>query len=256
MALITFLSDFGTADHYVASVKAKILSQNPSHTIVDITHDINKHDITHASFTLNAVFRDFPAGTIHIVAVNSDDHNGNHILTELEGHYFIGPNNGLFSLISEKRPSKIRKIEGEKEANFVARNLYAGIASDLAKGTSIEKIGVEISEIERKINRQMRATKELINGHVIRVNSYGNLITNIDKDAFNIISKGQDYIISFGREKLRKVHNSYSDVEGGDVFVIFNENKLLEIGINKGSAHQLLGLGFESPVNIMFSVNP
>ncbi|MEM7549106.1 MAG: SAM-dependent chlorinase/fluorinase [Bacteroidota bacterium] len=254
MPIITFLSDFGEEDHYVASVKASILSKNPVQVIVDISHKIDKHDITHSSFTLSSIFRQFPKGSIHIVAINSDDYKGNHIVIKLEDHFFIGPNNGLFGLISERAPEAVQEIEASDDTVFIAKHLYSEIALKLANGEDIGTIGNPLTtEIERKINRQLRATKQAINGHVIRVDSYGNLITNIDLKTFQILSKEKSFLISFGREKIDRLNKSYYEVDGGDIFVLFNDLKLLEIGINKGSATQLLGLSFESPINIIFA---
>ncbi len=102
------------------------------------------------------------------------------------------------------------------------------------------------------LNRQVKATRKIIAGHVIRVDNYGNLITNINKTDFDILTKGRNYTIQFGGEKFRRIHTSYYQTEQGDCFLIFNSLGLLEIGIFKGNASELLGLQYDSPVTITF----
>jgi S-adenosylmethionine hydrolase len=98
----------------------------------------------------------------------------------------------------------------------------------------------------------VKATKKAISGHVIRVDHSGNLITNIPRDAFDVLSKGKNYVIQFGGEKFRKIQSNYNQAEQGDCFVMFNSLNLLEIGIYKGNAATLLGLHYDSPVSITF----
>jgi S-adenosylmethionine hydrolase len=102
------------------------------------------------------------------------------------------------------------------------------------------------------MNRQVKATKRIIAGHVLRVDNYGNLITNIAKKDFNILTKDRAYTIQFGGEKFRRIHTNYFQTEQGDCFLIFNSQDLLEIGIYKGNASELLGLQYDSPVNVTF----
>jgi len=108
MALVTFMSDFGLSDHYVAVVKGGIIAVNPAIQIIDISHLIPPSNTIHGSYVLGQAFRAFPAGTVHLVAVGS--HQGgqpDHLAMKLDGHYFVGPDNGLFSLISASEPSSV-----------------------------------------------------------------------------------------------------------------------------------------------------
>jgi len=256
MALITFLSDFGLSDHYVAAVKARIYSKEPNIQLVDISHQIESFNIAHGAFVLEKVFRDFPSDTVHIASVNCHDKMGNgFIALKLEGQLFIGPNNGLFSLISDQSPTEIIDIKHMDEdfTSFPARDLFVDVALDLAKGKKLSQIGEPCTEFIQLIKRHVKATKKQISGNVIRVDHYGNLITNIEKKDFDILSNGSQYSVVFGRENINKITENYHKVEAGDCFLIFNSQGLLEIGINKGSATELLGLGYDSPVNIFFN---
>ncbi|MCC5927890.1 MAG: SAM-dependent chlorinase/fluorinase [Cyclobacteriaceae bacterium] len=256
MALITFMSDFGNTDHYTAAVKAKILTVNPGLQIIDISHNIEPYNLAHAAYVLGAVFRSFPPGTIHLVAVDSaSEKKSRFIAIKLEGHFFIGADNGLFGLISDQEPSFIAEIKSAAEdlTSFPARELLAKNAALLASGSNLDDIGKFSKDYKKLIGRKNRATKSQISGHVIRVDNYGNLITNIDKTTFEILSKEKSYTLNFGREKLQSLHKNYNDVDAGDCFAFFNSNQLLEIGINKGNASELLGLVYDSPVSILFS---
>ena len=122
----------------------------------------------------------------------------------------------------------------------------------LASNSSMNDIGSLTKEYVRKVDRKFRATKKQISGNVIRVDQYGNLITNIEKEVFLILRKDRRFTIRFGREVCEKINVSYGELEDGDCFVIFNDLGLLEIGINKGNASKLLGLKYDSPVNIIF----
>lgn len=255
MAIITFLSDFGESDHYVAAVKAKILSLDSSINIVDITHNVESCDIAHAAYVLKAVFKDFPEGTVHLVGVNTAGQPGDPcIAIKLEGHYFIGTDNGLLGLISDhEAEGQVLLEENESDGNsFRAKQIFAPAAVKLAKGESIKSIGQPLDQFKKSLGRHLKANKSLIAGHVIRVDHYGNLITNIDKTTFDILSKQKTYNITFGRENSRRYHENINKVDAGDVFIIFNDQEYLEIGINQGNASELLGLAYDSPVMVNF----
>lgn len=255
MAIVTFLSDFGDSDHYVAAVKAKVLSINSSLTILDISHQIKKCDLAHGAFVLRSVYRDFPRGTVHLVGVNSvggpDD---DFIALELNGHYFVGTDNGIFGLISDNEARIIVNLNALNpvRTTFPARNILAVAAAKIASGTSITDLGPRVASYNRKMGRQLKANQRLIAGHVLRVDHFGNLITNIDRQTFDVLSKDKRFTISFGRERLTRVHEFLHQVEPGDIFAIFNDLGLLEIGVNMGNAMNLLGLGYDSPVMINF----
>lgn len=255
MALITFMSDFGKSDHYVAAVKARILSINPSLRIVDISHEIEPFSLAHGSFVLKSVFRDFPKGTIHLVAL--DDHTGTNnrcLALKLEDHLFVGPDNGIFSLLSETEPSMVAELftGQDNHASFQAKTILAKAAAMLASGSALNDVGTFTKDYIRKIDRKFRATKKQISGNIIRIDHYGNLITNIEEEVFNILRKDRKFLVHFGRERVDKINASCFEPEDGDCFVIFNDLGLLEIGINKGNASRLLGLRYDSPVAIIF----
>jgi S-adenosylmethionine hydrolase len=255
MAFVTLLTDSGESDYYIAAIKARILKVNPDLKIVDISHRIRVFDIGHGAFVLRSAFRQFPKGTVHVVGVDASGNRGDaFIVMLLEGHYFVGCDNGLFSLLSDHPPDGIWQINTENPVptTFPEMEIFAEMAATLATVPDKNPIGKPLTAVKRLIDRQVKATRKQITGNVIRVDHFGNLITNIPKQAFDALSKGREYTIQFGGEKFRRIYASYNQADMGECFIVFNSLGFLEIGIFKGNASQLLGLEYDSIVNIIF----
>lgn len=250
------MSDFGHRDHYVAAVKAKIFSINPNINIVDITHSIEHFNIPHAAFVLKSVFKDFPKGTVHLVSVNAPSMEKDKLVAvKMEDHYFVGVDNGLFSLLQENSPLPIIIIELNKDTLspiFPEKTVLASAAVALASGISIYNLGNQIPSLKQMLNRQLRITKYQISGHVIHVDNYGNLITNISQEVFEKQRESKKFTINFAREILDGIVSTYESTDNGDCLALFNSNGYLEIAISQGNASELLGMSFDSPVNIFF----
>lgn len=259
MALVTLLSDFGTRDHYVANLKAAIIQTNPGLQIIDISHEVEKFDIAHAAYILKNCFRNFPQGSVHLVSVNPADRQTSKLIAiKLEDHFFVGYDSGIFSLISEQQIMQAVElhIPEQNSSTFPAKEILAPVAAHLASGKSLESLGNPIQEIHRLISRQVKVTKREIAGNVVRVDSYGNLITNIKRKHFETINNlngSPGYVVQFGRETARGLNKSFEEVEPGECFVLFNSDDNLQIGINKGSASDLLGLRIDTPITIQFN---
>jgi len=289
--VFTFLSDFGDKDHYIAAVKAKIYSSIPNASIVDISHSVERYNIAYGAYILHAVFREFPENTIHIVSINSLDRNEDKFISiKLENHYFIGADNGLFSLISDKKPDIIVELSssppltppkggrtgqhitlsqgksggkvlpspvasgqvGGFRGAFPEKDIFAPAAIILANGGNIRDLGQKIKSMKQMLNRQLKVTKDQLSGQVIHIDSYGNLVTNIDVNIFEKCRKGRKYEIAFARETIDNISKVYNQQEEGDCLCLFNSNALLEIAINKGNASELLGLTYDSVVTVTF----
>jgi len=254
MALVTFLSDFGDKDYYVPAVKAKMLAVNPQLNIIDISHNIDTFDLAHAAFVLRATFRDFPKGTVHLVSMNTTGSiTHGYIGVKLEEHIFIGPNNGILSLLADNEPGILVQFADIhlKDSTFPTKDILAPIAAKVASGAAIHDFGGPLKNFRKLMSRQPKATREHIIGHVLRVDRYGNLITNINKGVFDTLNPGK-FTIEFGRESVKKLHKGYDQVEPGDCFAFFNSLNILEIGINHGHGGDLLGLKYDSVVYITF----
>lgn len=253
MAIITFTSDFGLKDAYVAIVKAKILSSDPTLTIIDISHEVEPSNLADGAFLLASAYNQFPQGSVHLVAIDSVGAKGDKFIAlEFNKHFFVGTNNGLLSLITEETTLTAIELKSDSLSTFPARDVLAENAAKLANGTALSALGSELPDYKRLIGRSIRATKKEIAGTVIKVDYHGNLITNIRKKIFDDLVKNRRYFIKFGRQEAHAINNQSNEVEPGDWFVYFNHLGLLEIGIRNGNASQLLGLKFDSPLWIKF----
>ncbi|OEK03452.1 hypothetical protein BFP97_18855 [Roseivirga sp. 4D4] len=249
MTLITFTSDFGLSDHYVAFTKAGILKAYPEAQIIDISHQVKPFDLAHMSHVLQSTFREFPKGTIHLIGNESNQKPASYIIALIEEHVFVGANNGVMSLVSEKAPTEIYEISLEADEGF---SKLSTITAKLAMGESAGSFGGPCENFVQYMARKARATKKEIAGHVIHVDHYGNLMTNIERTDFDILSRNRSYRITFGRDVANQVNSQISDVEPGEVFFTFNSNGRLMLGINQGHGAQLLGLEYDSPIIIQF----
>ena len=258
MAIITLTSDFGESDHYVGTLKGSILSTNPSQVIVDISHQIQSFDLAHGAFVIRSSFPAFPKGSIHLVAVDTAGHHGNtQLAVQLDDHFFLMADHGLLGLISEQEPEMVVALPAPETnpSAFPALEILVPAAIELAQGADLKELGTQKTDYLKMVGRQMRVNKTEIIGHVVRVDHYGNLITNISKEAFDQLSSKHEYTILIGREKFRRINNTINETGSGDCYVMFNSMGLLEVGINKGNASALMGLGFDSPVRISFGLS-
>lgn len=260
MAIITLTSDLGSKDSYLASVKGSIYSQLESAKIVDITNDISPFNIQQAAYVLRNCFKDFPQGTIHIISIDDElTITNDHLAIKANGHYFIGADNGLFSLLlNEMKAEKIVRLNISQSTNcmtFATKNIFVPAACHLARGGTMEIIGTEVDDFEVK-NTELKAVieKDLIRGVVIYVDGYGNAITNISKEVFESVQKGRNFSILFGREdeQITMISVKYKEVPPPEKLALFGENDLLQIAMNQGEANKLLGLNLHEIIRIEF----
>ncbi|MBC8267019.1 MAG: SAM-dependent chlorinase/fluorinase [Flavobacteriales bacterium] len=266
MAIITLTTDLGLKDHYVASIKGAIFSQIPEVTIVDITHNIEAFNISQAAFVIRNCYKNFPQGSIHILGVDAElSLENSHLAVFSNGHYFIGTDNGCFSLLfDELKPEKIVELnisQNTDSLTFPIKDVFVIAACHIARGGSLEIIGKEINEfkdvkteLKPVIEHESEINKDIIKGAVIYIDSYGNAATNINKKLFEQERKGRNFIILFGREneKISKIVEKYKDAHEGEKLAIFGTNGMLEIAQNKGRATDLLGLKLHDYIRIEF----
>jgi S-adenosylmethionine hydrolase len=237
----------------VAILKATLLKEDPGLSIIDISHEVEPANIAHGAFVLTTAYQNFPENTVHLVAVDSLGSTDNKIIAaEIEGHFFVGTDNGLLSLVSQWEPEKVVLVSEGKKTSFPAKEIMAEAVVSLANGAILEDIGDDFLEMKKFLRRSVKANKKEIVGHVIHIDHYGNLLTNIPRRDFDFLSKDKNYTIGIGREYINQINYSPSEVEAGDCFVLFNHLDFLEIGIKNGHAAQLLGLEFDSQVWIKF----
>lgn len=254
MPIITLLSDWGHTDHYVASVKGMLLKRIPDAIIVDISHDIRHFDIKHASFVMRNAWRDFPEGTIHIIGVDSiesDQHP--HVVVQSEGHYFIGADTGLLSIILEKKPEKIISLDINQDSGyftFPARDRFVKVAALIAEGINIDELGEPTEALNLKILPEAVFEKEIIFGKVMHIDNYENVFTNIsDRFVREKMGKNQFYVLF--RKNVIQMVKAYGDVREGEVCALFASNGFLQIAVNRGKAATLFRFEVDNEVLVV-----
>jgi len=236
MRIITFLSDFGEDDWFVAAVKGAILKINPNVHIIDITHRIKPHDTSSAAFILKSVFRNFPAGTVHLVVVDPGvGSKRKPIIVDAEPYYFIGPDNGVFSYIYNKHAKVYSiKAKGEVSATFHARDVFGPAAAQIALGNAPSSFGPEKRDYISFEFPGLTKNDKRLYGEIVYIDHFGNLITNIpnniDISSLNIS----------GKEVALK--NFYGEGDKGQIICVKGSSGHYELSCNKGNAKELLGV--------------
>jgi S-adenosyl-L-methionine hydrolase (adenosine-forming) len=255
MAIITLTTDFGLKDHYVSAVKGAILNRLPSANIVDISHNIEKYNLLDASFILRESYPNFPKGTIHIIGINTElSISGGYVLVQQDDHFFIGADNGIFSLLFEESPRNIREIspDDDQKLSFPVRDVFAKIACQLAAGEDFNSIGKVKDGLLERIAFRATSMGDNIRGSFVYIDSYGNVTTNIERRLFEQVGKRRPFLIELARHSIERISKEYSEVPEGEVLAIFNSSDHLEIAMRNGKAGSLLNLKINDSITIRF----
>ncbi len=281
MSIITLTTDYGLKDHFVGSLKGKILSDYEEAVIVDISHHIDAFNTAEASYILGASYACFPKGTVHLIGVDIELNKENqHIAMQWNDHYFICADNGILSMLIEKIvPEKIVAINIHDRLLPDASDMdvFIKVAVHLAKGGLLNVIGKEIKAIKEvtELKPILSDDKNTLKGYVIYIDHYGNAVTNISKQLFVEVAKGRPYEIILNekfkyakKNTLKTILAKYSDIANagnydiknyeGDKLALFNEAGFLEIAIFRsnpatvGSAATLMGIGYRDVISIEF----
>ena len=274
MSIITLTSDMGLQDYYVGSLKGFILRQYPEARLIDISHSVQPFNILQAAFFLRNYISDFPEGTIHLIAVNSEPvinfgrpEDGKFpSIMKFKGQYFVSTDNGFFSLLlKDAEPEKIYRIDGAVSSpaalRYPAKNILAKAAAQLASGIPADEIGEEVDYFNKAFAVNAVIEENLLKGTVIHIDHYGNAITNITEDLFKRVGNDEPFTIYFRRKEyyIDEISHAYGDVPEGEKLALFNSGGYLEIAINKGvsgnggGANSLFGLHINDIVRIEFS---
>src|SRR6201986_5176926 len=257
MGIITLTTDLGDKDIYQAALKGSRLKILPTVNIVDITHSVQAFNIQQAAFILKNSFYYFPENTVHLIGIDTV-YSGDtkYLAVKYKNHYFVGADNGIFSLMFTAEPDEIVEInimQDLKFLHFPLADIFVKAACHLADGGKLNKIGLPITDIEKKMNLQPIIEKNVIKGSVIYIDSFQNVITNITKEFFNKVQQGRRFILYFKRnETINQLSWHYNEVPEGEKLCLFGISDHLEIAINKGNASGLLGLNLGDSVIIDF----
>jgi S-adenosyl-L-methionine hydrolase (adenosine-forming) len=256
MPIITLTTDWGYRDYYAAAVKGRILSLIPDASIVDISHGIESFNTGQAAYVLKNAFPSFPAGTIHMVGVNSiAGIHTPHTLVRIRNQWFLGADNGLFSLLCSDPPEEIWEIDMLSDTDyftFPERDIFPQVAKKIAEGIDPSTFGNRQQELRQLLQFEPIVTQHEIRGKIIYIDQYHNAITNISESLFRTFIKGGKFEISVkgSSEAITKVSKSYDDEPEGEKVALFNSAGYLLIAMNKGSGCSLFGYKADDPVMV------
>jgi S-adenosyl-L-methionine hydrolase (adenosine-forming) len=245
--LLTFTSDIGQQDFLVGAVKGRILQGDARFTITDITHHLSPFNYPQAAYVCRNAIVNFPTGTYHLVMVNLFDEKPEHLLlAEHNGHFIGCADNGLLTMILEEVPQKVVALpldKSQQKNTLYCTSVFTRAFSELADGKMIGTLGDEGVSIRVKNPLRPLRGNDWIEGQIIFIDNFENVIVNINKEEFEEQRRGRSFKIAFKRDEvIDKISDTYADVSEGEKLALFNSAGYLEIAINKGNAAGLLGL--------------
>jgi hypothetical protein len=248
--IIALLTDFGTRDHYAGAMKGVALTMCPEATLVDVTHDVPPHDVLAGALELAASYKYFPPGTIFLVVVDPGVGSARHgIAADAGGYRFVAPDNGVLSLVfKEAAPKRVVELTERKYARatvsrtFEGRDRFAPAAGWLAKGLELSALGRPLAAWQTLAVPEAVVTEHAITGEVLRVDRFGNLVSNVDRRTFDRFAEAGGIEITVGGHLVERVVATYADAEGGSICALFGSTECLEVAVNGGSAAERLSL--------------
>lgn len=254
MTIVTLTSDYGNTDYYVPRLKGAILSAQSGLNIIDISHQISRYDINHGAVVLANSYSSFPLGSIHILSVDGTDYRGqDYIFFSQDNHFFIGPNNGIFSIVFDEWTERI--YQSPRMQATTINKTVARIISGITRSVSLPQLGKLVAprDVVKRLPLVPVLNYSFVRTTIIHVDHFGNLFLNIKKYQLDALRKDRSFRIYFqSGEPLTVIHKHYHDVPIGDVVCRFNEVGYLEIGVHLGKADAELGLRIGDTIQIEF----
>jgi S-adenosylmethionine hydrolase len=256
--VITLLTDFGAADHYVGAMKGVILGICPHAQLVDISHEITLYAITEAAFTLSQAWTCFPPGTVHVVVVDPGVGSARRpILVEAAGHLFVSPDNGVLTMLYDTVPAhEVRQITASRyfrkpvSRTFHGRDIFGPVAAQLANGLAPAEVGPQIADYLRLgFAKPVRTGPGTWAGTILKVDRFGNLISNFDSESWQRLDT-EPFEMRVGGRVVSRMASNYAEVDGEELFVIPGSAGFLELSMNRGSAAKAANARPDDPLEI------
>jgi len=257
--IITLTTDYGINDHLVGVMKGVILNINPDVNVVDITHGVLPHDILDGALTIGQAYRHFPPKTIHVVVVDPGVGTQRRpILVASDQHYFVAPDNGVLSSVYDQTEALyVWHIISEHyfrqpvSKTFHGRDIFAPVAAWLSKSWQTSAFGEPVTDFVRFAIPKPKATGNTIKGIVLRVDQFGNLITNFKvEDVPALAAADGKFTIKAGNASITKLVPTFAGGSNGEAVGVIGSSGYLEICVNKTSAARTLGIGRGAEVSV------
>jgi S-adenosylmethionine hydrolase len=256
--ILTLTSDFGLTDHYVAAMKGVILSICPQARIVDISHGIVPFEIAEGAYLIAQAYPWFPKKTVHVVVVDPGVGTSRRpILLEAAGQYFVGPDNGVLSMVYSREKHKVRLISSDRyfrkpvSRTFHGRDLFSPVAAHLAAGVPPSRMGKLIQDYLRgSFEKPQRTGKRTWTGRILRIDGFGNIITNFHASDFPDLDS-KTFSLAIGPRQVSVMAHNYAECGPGELFAIEGSSGYLEVSVHQGSAAKAIGCETGAPAELM-----
>lgn len=257
MAIVTLTTDFGESDHFVGVMKGVILSLAPRATIVDITHQIPAFEIVEAAFVIGEAYKHFPKGTVHVAVVDPGVGTERRpIVVEAAGQFFVAPDNGVLAMVYGREKSRVRHLTKAKyfakaiSSTFHGRDIFAPVAGHISAGVKPASMGQAVNDYLQPSGWEpARVGKRHWSGQVLKVDRFGNLITNFRAEALpDILTRPFEMIT--GVTAVERLVQNYAQGTAGEPVAILGSSGYIEVVVNQASAAKALGCTAGSPVEL------
>lgn len=255
--IVTLLTDFGTQDTYVGSMKGVILSICPQAQMADLTHAVPPQNITTGAFLLKTAMGCFPKGTVHLTVIDPGVGSSRKaVAIKSRGHYFVGPDNGLFAAALRDWGFEAAVELTEKKYHlskpsqtFHGRDIFAPVAAHLAKGVLFSKLGKSLNELVPGTLPLPRPIQNGFEGEVLWIDHFGNLVTNFGNRTLSV-----PFRLKIGKRIIAQVGRHYAQAKKGELVVLGGSSGYLEVSVNQGRADKVLKAKISDKVNLIFEV--
>jgi S-adenosyl-L-methionine hydrolase (adenosine-forming) len=246
--ILTLTTDFGLDDHYVGTMKGVILGICPEARIVDISHGVQPFDIAEGAYLIAQTWRYFPQGTVHVVVVDPGVGTERRpILVEVGGQYFVGPDNGVLSMVYLREPGTVREISNETlyrhpvSRTFHGRDIFAPVAAHVAAGVSAAGVGEEIEDyLKPDFARPQRTGAQTWSGRILKIDRFGNIVTNFHVDDIGDLAPWK-FSLRLGNVTVGVLARNYAERAPGELFLILGSSGYYEVSMAKESAAAEIG---------------
>ncbi len=251
--VITLLTDFGTSDPFVGVMKGVMLSICPQARLVDLSHEVPPQSVTAGAYLLKTSIDYFPKGTVHLAVVDPGVGSSRKaVALKSKGHFFVGPDNGLFpAALKHWGMEQVVELTEKKyrlpnpSATFHGRDIFAPAAAHLAGGVPLARLGTKQNNwIWREIPKAFKGVQGWT-GQVLWVDHFGNLITNLEARHLP-----KAFRLKIGKAVILNLATHYAQAKKGTVMALVGSSGNLEISVNGGNAAQKLGAGIGATVTL------
>ncbi|MFH5832965.1 S-adenosyl-l-methionine hydroxide adenosyltransferase family protein [Halalkalibaculum sp. DA3122] len=261
-SIVTLTTDFGLQDYYVSAMKAVMLDIAPDVRFVDISHEVPDQDIMAGSWVLQNSAPLFPTGSVHLVVIDPGvGTDRNPIALKVDDQYYVGPDNGIFSLLTEDKEFEAVRLTNdtfwhEQRSNtFHGRDIFAPVAAHLSNGVSLADLGEPLEDLKTYRWASPIADKDGLQGWIIHIDKFGNLVTNLHYSLIEDVIGKQSVKIYVGNMILDELVPTFGSVPDGEPAAYIGSSGMLEVGINKGDAAEMMSVKKGAQISLVLQKN-